>query len=789
MSSLVIRKAAVIGAGVMGSGIAAHLTNAGIPTLLLDIVPEAAKKSKNPKERSAIAIGAIQKQIKSKLCGFYNKSFAQMVQTGNLEDDFQKLADVDWIIEVVPENVKIKQDLFERIDAICEKVKVISSNTSGIPLKLLTKGRSENFCKKFTVTHFFNPPRFMHLVEMVPGPQTDPELYKSVKNVIERRLGKGVVDCFDTPNFIANRIGCFDLLSAMRAMDKHGLTIEEVDTIAGPPCGRPKSGVFRLLDMVGIDTIGHVIGNMYEMLPKDEFREQLKVPDYVTAMVKKNLLGSKNGQGFYKKDKSDIKVLNLSNLEYGDKNRPDFPELKDLKKISCPMKRMKALCNTDSKAGKFARDYLSYSCLYAAYKVPEIASSIVDVDRAMKWGYNHEVGPFTIWDALGVKETAEYLESQGEKMPEMVKDVLSKGDGCFYKWENGKSSAWSPQEKKYVEVPARPGTFNLLAKRDKCKIAGGNDSVTLLALENDILFVELHGKKNAFSIRVVDCVTKAIANAEGKFRAAVIGTQIDTFSVGADLTEMIGAAQSGNMKIFESAISNFQKMSMTIRHSALPVVSALTGYTFGGGCEVAMHSDARQAAPETWMGLVEAGVGILPAGGGCKEMARIASENAGPKGELFDDLFEFFQTIAMAKVTMSAYEMKNLGFGHGGDGISKNKETLLSDAIKRADMLASQGYSPPCRNEPIRVGGLPVLTEIRARLNIMLQSGFVSQHDAVIAERIAYVMCGGEIDGNSIVTADYLLGLEKAGFFQLLQMPKTQERIKYTLENGKPLRN
>ena len=783
MSNLVIRNAAVIGAGVMGSGIAAHLANAGIPTLLLDIVP------KDAKDRSCIARGAIQKQIKSKLCGFYNKKFANLVQPGNLEDDFEKLGNVDWIIEVVPENVEIKQNLFEKLDKVIANVKVLSSNTSGIPLKLLTKGRSPEFCKKFTVTHFFNPPRFMHLVEMVPGPDTDPNIYKGLKTVIERRLGKGVVDCFDTPNFIANRIGCFDLLAAMTAMAKHGLSIEEVDTVAGPPCGRPKTGVFRLLDMVGIDTIGHVITNMYQMLPNDEFREDLKVPDYVKGMIKKELYGSKNGQGFYKKEGNDIKVLDLDSLEYREKSSPDLPELKDLKKIGCPMERLKALCNSDSKAGKFAKDYLSLSCLYASYRVPEIANSIVDVDRAMKWGYNHEVGPFTIWDALGVKETAEYLEAQGKTISPMVKDVLEKGDGCFYKWENGQSSAWSPKEKKYIKVPARPGTFNLLAKREKSIIEGGNDCVTLIGLDNDILFIELHGKKNAFSIRVVDCVTKAIENAEGKFRAAVIGTQLDTFSVGADLTEMIGAAQSGDMKLFESAISNFQKMSMTIRHSSIPVVSALLGYTFGGGCEVAMHSDARQSAPETWMGLVEAGVGLLPAGGGCKEMARLAAKNAGPDGDLFEYLFHYFQTVAMAKVSMSSFEMQDLGFGHDGDGISRNKETLIQDAIKRADLLASEGYSPPCPREPIRVGGLPVLTEIRARLNIMKQSGFISEHDSVIADKIAYIMCGGEIDGNSMVTADYLLGLEKAGFFHLLQTPKTQERIQYTLKNGKPLRN
>jgi 3-hydroxyacyl-CoA dehydrogenase len=340
-----------------------------------------------------------------------------------------------------------------------------------------------------------------------------------------------------------------------------------------------------------------------------------------------------------------------------------------------------------------------------------------------------------------------------------------------------------------VPLKKRPGVFNLLTKKEKGILPGGNDSVSFIQLENDVLFIELHGKKNAFSMRVVEAISKVLHEGQGQFRAAVIGTQGETFSVGADLTEMIGAAQAGNMKLFESAITNFQRMSMIIRHSSFPIVSALTGYTFGGGCEVAMHSAARQSAPETWMGLVEAGVGLLPAGGGCKEMARLAAKNAGPDGDLFEYIFHYFQTIAMAKVTNSAYEMQELGYGDSGDGISRNRDTLLQDAINRAELLASQGYTPPNPGELIRVGGLPILTELRARLNLFLHSGFITEHDAVIADKIAYIICGGEIDGDSLVTADYLLGLEKMGFFQLLQSPKTQERIQYTLKNNKPLRN
>jgi len=789
MNQVIIRKAAVIGAGVMGSGIAAHLTNAGIPTLLLDIVPKEAQKSTKPKERSAIAINAISKQVKSRLCGFYNKSFAKMIQPGNLEDDFNLLKDVDWIIEAVPENTSIKQNLFERIDAISEDIKMISSNTSGIPISLLTKDRSEGFKRKFMVTHFFNPPRFMHLVEMVTGPDTDTELFTSVKNIIERRLGKGVVECFDTPNFIANRIGCFDLLAAIASMHKHKLDISSADLIAGVPCGRPKTGVFRLLDMVGIDTIGHVIGNMHEMLPNDEFRERLQVPEYMKKMVEKGLLGSKSGQGFYKKEKSGINVLNLENLEYETAVSPDIPELKEVKRTNCPVERIKKLCSLDTTAGKFAKDYLSRACLYASYRIPDTAASIVDIDRAMCWGYNHEIGPFAIWDSLGLRQTAEYLISEGEVLPPMITDMLAQGAESFYKYKNGKSSAWCPQKGKYIKIKPRPGSFNLLARREKATLDGGNDSVTLVGLKNDMLFIELHGKKNAFSTRVIDCVTESINNAQGKFRAAIIGTQGDCFSVGADLKEMMGAAQAGELDNFQQSIANFQKMSMTIRHSSLPVVSALLGYTFGGGCEVAMHCDARQSAPETWMGLVEAGVGLLPAGGGCKEMARIASEQAGKSGDLFDSLFNSFQTLAMAKVSGSAFEMQKLGFGHLGDGISRNKETLLHDAIARADLLASQGYAPPCPHQPIRVGGRQILSEIQARLNIMKSGGFISEHDCHIANKIAYVICGGDVDTNSTVNADYLLKLELQAFFELLQHPKTQERIQYTLKNGKPLRN
>jgi 3-hydroxyacyl-CoA dehydrogenase len=783
MKQLIIRKAAVIGAGVMGSGIAAHLANAGIPTHLLDIVPGSAK------ERNILATSAIQKQIKSRICGFYDKSFAQLIKVGNLEDDFDVLAEVDWVIEVVPENVQIKQDLFSRLDKISANIKVISSNTSGIPLQLLTNGRSEEFSKKFMVTHFFNPPRFMHLVEMVSGPKTDLDLFQSTSQMIERRLGKGVVECLDTPNFIANRVGCFDLLAAISTMFKHGLSINEVDAIAGIPCGRPKSAVFRLLDMIGIDTICHVIGNMHDMLPKDEFRELLKVPDFMHEMVKKGLTGSKVGQGFYKKEKTGILTLNLETFEYEQPKAIDLPILKDVKKISCPLERIKHLCNSDSKAGKFAKDYLTKACNYAAFRIPEISLSPVNIDRAMHWGYNHEIGPFTILDAIGLNETALHLKETAIPIAPFIQEIFDAGESSVYKFEHQQSSVWNLESQNYLNVPSRPGSFNLQTKKNKGLLDGGNDSLSLIGLDNDVLFIEMHGKKNAFSIRVVEAITQAIHMAEGKYKAAVIGTQADTFSVGADLTEMIGAAQAGDMKVLQTAINNFQQMSMAIRHSSIPVVAAVTGYTFGGGCEVAMHCDARQSAPDSWMGLVEAGVGLLPAGGGCKELARIAAQTAGKGGDLFEPLFHYFQTIAMAKVSGSSFEMNALGFGGTMDGISRNKETLLMDAVNRASLLADQGYAPPPIHEVIRVGGLPLLTEVRARLNIMQQSNFISKHDSLIAEKIAYVICGGEIEQNSHVSAGYLLGLELQAFFELLQEPKTQERIQYTLKNGKPLRN
>ncbi|MCM8531169.1 MAG: 3-hydroxyacyl-CoA dehydrogenase NAD-binding domain-containing protein, partial [Lentisphaeraceae bacterium] len=691
MKQLIIRKAAVIGAGIMGSGIAAHLANAGIPTHLLDIVPESAKDSKDPRQRSSIAAAAIQKQIKSRICGFYDKKFAQLIKPGNLEDDFDQLKNVDWIIEVVPENVKIKQNLFERIDAIQDKVKVISSNTSGIPLKLLTADRSESFRKKFMVTHFFNPPRFMHLIETVCGPETDKDLFESVNYLLEHRLGKGVVECLDTPNFIANRIGCFDFLAAINAMQKHGLSISEVDAIAGTPCGRPKTAVFRLLDMIGIDTICHVIENMHEMLPKDEFRELLKVPDFIKTMVEKGLVGSKAGQGFYKKDKAGILTLNIETFEYEAPKAVDMPILKEVKRISCTRERVHTLCSSDSPAGKFAKDYLVTSGNYAAFRIPEIASTPVNIDRAMNWGYNHEVGPFTTLDAIGLNTAKAHMDEIGLPIPPFIQSLIDSGKETIYQVNKDSQSSWSAASKSYQEVPKRFGDFNLEAKKTKETVIGGNDSLSEIALEDDILFIELHGKQNAFSMRVVEALTHAVDKAQEKFKAVVIGTQIDTFSVGADLTEMIGAAQTGDMKVLQKAIQNFQTMSMTIRHSSIPVVSALTGYTFGGGCEVAMHCDARQSAPNTWMGLVEAGVGILPAGGGCKEFARIANLKAGPKGDLFEPLFELFQTIAMAKVTGSAYEMPTLGFGGEMDGISQNKETLISDAVKRAKLMADQG--------------------------------------------------------------------------------------------------
>lgn len=790
----VIKKAAVIGAGVMGSGIAAHLANAGIETYLLDIVlPELPKdlaakgvELDSPMHRNYLAIKGIEKQVKSKLCGFQDKRDSQLVFPGNLEDDVKILGEVDWVIEAVTENPKVKESVFSKVDAHRKDSCIVSSNTSGIPLQVLTAGRSESFCENFLITHFFNPPRFMHLLELVKGEKTSPELYEFICKFASQKLGKGVVHCKDTPNFIANRIGCYDLISAVKAMLETGLSIEEVDALAGPLIGRPKSAVFRLLDMVGIDVIAFVVQNLSQLEGGT-----YQLPKFIGGMVQKGLLGSKVGKGFYQKVQDGkarrIDVIDLDTLEYREQTKPEFDFMKDVKKIYSPLSRVQALLALNNSASDFLWKTLSETLVYAAEKVPEISDSIYDVDNALKWGFNHEYGPFELWDALGVSNVCERLESEGRKVPKLIHKLREKGVS-FYLVNNGRRQVYCPIANDYIDMPTDDNRLDLQLLKSVGRVAG-DEQYSLLDAGNGVAVLEMHGKRNTLNMRQVVSITAAVSKCELDFEALVIATEQNDFSVGADLKEMIGAAMSGQLDEFRKAIERFQEMSMTIKHSSIPVVAAPRAFTFGGGCEISMHADAMQVSAETYMGLVECGVGLLPAGGGLKELALRASRQAGKDGDLFPILNEAFETVALAKVSGSGRELLRNPLSRASDGHSMNNDYQIQQAVSRAKLLASQGYRPDQRDELIRIGGKKVLAEFKARLMIMKTGGYISEHDSVIAEKVAYVLCGGDLDSHSMVTADYLLKLEREAFYELLQMPKTQERIQYTLANGKPLRN
>ena len=790
----VIKRAAVIGAGVMGSGIAAHLANAGIETYLLDIVladlpKDLAAKGvdlKSPLHRNYLASKGIQNQVKSRLCGFQDKKDSALLIPGNLEDDLEVLAEVDWVIEAVTENPKVKESVFSKVDAQRKDDCIVSSNTSGIPLEVLTAGRSESFCENFLITHFFNPPRFMHLLELVKGDKTSVEVYEFMCKFAAQNLGKGVVHCKDTPNFIANRIGCYDLISAVKAMLDTGLSIEEVDVLAGPLIGRPKSAVFRLLDMVGIDVIAFVVQNLSQLEGGT-----YQLPKFIGGMVQKGLLGAKVGKGFYTKvqdgKKRRIDVLDLETLEYREQNKASFDFLKDIKKIYDPLSRVQALLALNNPAGDFLWKTLSETLVYAAEKVPEISDSIYDVDNALKWGFNHEYGPFELWDALGISNVCDRLEKEGRTVPELIHRLREKGV-TFYIVNNGRRQVFCPIVGDYIDMPVDEKQLDLSLLKSAGRVAG-DEQFSLLDAGSGVAVLEMHGKRNTLNMRQVTSITETVKSCEAQFDALVIATEQNDFSVGADLKEMIGAAMSGKLDEFRAAIERFQEMSMTIKHSSIPVVAAPRAFTFGGGCEVSMHADAMQLSAETYMGLVECGVGLLPAGGGLKELALRASREAGKDGDLFPILNEAFETVAMAKVSGSGRELLTNPLSRQSDGLSMNNDYQIKQAVSRAKLLANQGYRPESRKELIRIGGRKVLAEFQARLMIMKTSGYISEHDSIIAEKVAYVLCGGDLDSNSVVSADYLLKLEREAFYELLNMPKTQERIQYTLANGKPLRN
>ncbi len=799
-----IKKVAVLGSGVMGSQIAAHLANAGIPSYLLDIVPNALtdeEKAKgltleSPEVRNKLAATGLKNALKAKPAAFFVPELADLITVGNFEDNLDWLTEVDWIIEVVVERLDIKQSLMKRVAEHWKPGTIVSSNTSGISIAQIAEGMSSEFKKHFLGTHFFNPPRYMHLLEIIPTKDTDPELVHFMAEFGEKVLGKGIVYCNDTPNFIANRVGVFGMMFTIHQMLKDGLTIEEVDAITGPATGKPKSATFRTGDLVGIDTLVHVAENLYDAAPNDEMREYFKVPEFIKKMVEKRWLGDKTGQGFYKKvktpeGKKEILALRPEKMEYEPRQKAKYGSLEMAKQIEDVRERIKTVANAKDKAGQFFWETASAMLIYSANRIPEITDSIVHVDNAMKWGFNWELGPFETWDALGVAESVKRMEAEGKAVPQKVKDMLASGIQSFYKKENGTLYYYDFATKAYKPVRFDKDVIVLSLEKDKeNRIIKSNADATMYDLGDGIALVEFHTKMNALGEGILSMVSYAVKEVEKNYEGLVIGNQSKHFSAGANLMLILMLAQEEEWDELDRAVRMFQNVNMQVKYSEKPVVVAPFGMTLGGGCEMTLHAPKVQAAAETYIGLVEVGVGVIPAGGGTKEMTLRTVKRF--KGLQDVDQLPFiqnlFQIIGTAKVATSAMEAKKLGFLREYDNISMNLDRQIGDAKNTALAMAMQGYKKPLPEKILAVGE-GVLSAILLGLDQMREAGYISAYDQHIGEKLAYIMTGGDITAPQELPEQYFLDLEREAFLSLCGEKKTQDRIAYMLKYGKPLRN
>ncbi|MEE3054151.1 MAG: 3-hydroxyacyl-CoA dehydrogenase/enoyl-CoA hydratase family protein [Planctomycetota bacterium] len=787
---MLIRKAAVIGAGTMGCGIATHLANAGVPCLLLDIVPD------GEGERSRIASDAIAGALKSRPASFMDPSSAALLTAGNIEDDLGALEDCDWIIEAVTENLEVKRDIYSRIASHRRPGSIVSSNTSGISLGLLVEGLDEDFRSSFLVTHFFNPPRYMYLLELVRGPDTSEEVFSAVRDFAEVRLGKGVVECKDTPNFIANRIGVLCMGASCVYQEETGLSIEEIDAITGPVIGRPKTATFKLHDLVGIDVALMVMKNVYDLVPDDESRELFKAPAFLQRMVDEGRLGRKSGGGFYRKEGKDILVLDLESFEYREAREVSFPSLESAREAKGLPARIQALVSGDDPASAYVWKLLSETMLYSARRVPEICDDLVSVDRALRWGFNWELGPFELWDALGVRATVERIEEEGREVPALVEALLSGGKDSFYsvagEGADRRRSVFVPGGGTLEAIEDRAGVILLDNVRMRGEPLESNPSASVLDIGEGVLCVEFHSKMNTISGETLELVRRGVDAAEqGGYAGLVIGNQAPNFSVGANIKELASAALEKDWKAIEGMIRGFHATALKLRYSSIPVVCTVQGMALGGGCEIPLACDAIQAAAETYIGLVELGVGLIPAGGGTREMACRAAE-AVPPGypvDSFGFLMRYFENISMAKISGSAAEARQLGYLRPVDGISMNRDRALCDARTRVLAIAAEGYRPPCPRHSVKVAGGAGIAELQILLSQYSGGGFISEYDEFLAGRFAYALCGGNIDAEFPVSEQYLLDLECEVFLGLLGEQKTLDRISHTLKTGKPLRN
>ncbi len=802
MSKRRINKVAVIGSGIMGSGIACHFANIGVEVLLLDIVPrelnDAEKKKGLTLEdkvvRNRIVNEDLQKAIKSSPAPLYHKDFAKRISTGNLEDDISKVKTADWIIEVVVERLDIKKQVFENLDKHRTPGTLITSNTSGIPIKFMSEGRSEDFQKHFCGTHFFNPPRYLKLFEIIPGPKTSTEVLDFLNGYGEKFLGKTSVVAKDTPAFIGNRIGIFGIQSLFHQVKEMGLTIEEVDKLTGPVIGRPKSATFRTVDVVGLDTLVHVSKGIYDNVPDDEEHGIFQIPGFIDTMMEKKWLGSKSGQGFYKKVKNDdgsseILSLDLDSLEYRKSKKASFGTLEKTKSVDKVTDRFPILIKGEDKAGEFYRKNFGAMFAYVSKRIPEITDELYKIDDAMKAGFGWDNGPFEIWDAVGVKKGIELIKDLGKEPAAWVNEMLEAGVDSFYTIKDGNTYYYDIPQKKHVKVPGQD-SFIILDNIRKTSEVFRNSGVVVEDLGDGILNVEFISKMNSVGGDVLAGINKAIDMAEKDYDGLVIANNGKNFSVGANIGMIFMMAVEQEYEELNAAVKYFQDTSMRIRYSSIPVVVAPHGMTLGGGCEFTLHADRVVAAAESYIGLVEFGVGVIPGGGGSKEMAMRASDSFKKDDVELNRLQEYFLTIGMAKVSTSAYEAYDTGIlQKGKDIVIVNEARQIAAAKAVARFMADQGYTKPIPRTDVKVLGKQALGMFLVGTDQMVAGNYISEHDKKIANKLAYVMAGGDLSEASYVSEQYLLDLEREAFLSLTGERKTLERLQHMIQKGKPLRN
>jgi 3-hydroxyacyl-CoA dehydrogenase len=796
----------------MGSRIAAHLANAAVPCWLLDIVPTeltADERARgltlaDPAVRNRMARSGLEAARKARPAAFFTAAAAEHITVGNFEDHLSWCAQADWIIEVVAENLEIKRTLLARLAPHRRPGTIVTTNTSGLPIRQIALGQDAEFQQHWAGTHFFNPPRYMKLVELIPGPATRPEILETLADFCDRRLGKGIVRAKDTPNFIANRIGTFAMLNAIYLMTQLGLTIEEVDACTGPAIGWPKSATFRTADLVGLDVLAHVVRNIYDGAPDDESRDTYRVPVLLEELIRRGWLGEKSGRGFYQRVKSggdsEIHTLDPATMEYRARQKARFGSLEMGRTIEDTPSRLRALLGPvlagqpGDKAQQFIWSALSEMCLYAARRVPEIADSVADVDRALRWGFGWELGPFEVWDALGVEAVRKRLTEENRALPPLVTQLLSSGKKAFYESAQGEVCSFDAAAGSFQKVAEPEGVIVLKSLKERSREIAKNAGASLVDLGDGVVCCEFHAKMNAIGEDILAMLQAGVKRLATDFEAMVVANQATNFSAGANLMWLLVAAQEQEWEDLHDAIRKFQNTALALKHAPRPVVVAPQGLALGGGCEICLHGARVHAAAEAYVGLVETGVGLIPAGGGSKEMLVRAGERAagGDDLDLFHAMKPLFETVAMAKVSTSAEEARELGLLRPADLIAMNRDRLVADAKATALALASAGYRPPALppTEPsIRVLGEQFLAGAKLAIHMMLRGEYISEYDAHVARKLAGVLAGGALSAPQQVSERYLLDLEREAFVSLCGERKTQERIAHTLKTGKPLRN